>query len=443
VNISDAKKKLVLMAAIASTCLLGANLSPIGQNAAASVVSAAHRRSTVSVGGAPRRVPYASPPASVPRTTHLANPKSSLRERAPLAEKHWEHNGWLKTGAIERHHFWLTGPFDHFWHARLFVLRHERLFWWRHHRLYDLYWLGQGWEYADWWYYGHHPSTRPANENSTANSTVAENDSTAPVATITAAAEVRPSDVALRNQALVVLASLQLTDSQLTTVRGALDHLSLAGDAVDSDVIDSLVAQNPSCGVAINRLYRDLVTTNDQQTAADEETLLQLQDKFQFNAESTVVISDDAKVQANVIFDTLTPKQIAQYMALRGQIVPDPVEILMDGLDQCRHVSDADFQEYSRCLAQRIAVLDAGLDDNVNQPIIIRVKQLLAEARPLSDQQFAAQRNDFQQEAQRLVIGDAIDVITHAVQWDLATFMANPQAKAMTDVRARQTESGA
>jgi len=441
-NFADVRKKFVLMAAIAGTCLLGGSPSPIGQSAAASVVSVPHRRSTVSAGGAPRRVPYASSPTSVPKGIHRTEPKASLRERATQAEKHWEHNGWVKTGAIERHHFWLTGPFDHFWHARLFVLRRERLFWWRHHRLYDLYWLGQGWGYADWWYYGHHSSTRPSNQNSTAN-TVADNDSPAPVATTTTAADVRPSDVALRNQALGVLASLQLTDSQLTTVRGALDHLSLAGDAVDSDVIDTMVAQNPSCGVAINHLYRDLVTTDDEQAASDQETLFQLQDKFQFNAESAVVISDDAKVQASVIFDTLTPKQIAQYMALRGQIVPDPVEILMDGLDQCRHVTDADFQEYSRCLAQRIAILGSGLDDTANQPIILRVKQLLAEARPLSDQQFAAQKNDFREEAQRLLTGDAIDVITHAVQWDLATFMANPQAKAMTDVHARQTEPGA
>jgi hypothetical protein len=441
VNFLDARKKLILMAAITGTCLLGANPSPVGQSAGAAVVTMPHRRSTVAPGGGPRRVPYASPPASAPRSAHPASPRPSLRERAPSADKHWEHNGWIKTGAIERHHFWLTGPFDHFWHARLFVLRRERLFWWRHHRLYDLYWLGQGWEYADGWYYGHHPSTRPTSGNSTANSTVAENDSTLP-AVSTAGAEVRPSDVALRNQALIVLGSLQLTDTQWTTIRGALDHLSLAGDAVDSDVIDSSVAQNPSCGVAINHLYRDLVMTDDDQAAADQEILFQLQDRFQFNAESAVVVSDDARVQAQVIFDTLTPRQIAQYMALRGQIVPDPVEILMDGLDQCRHLTDPDFQEYSRCLSQRIAILGAGLDDDANQPIMLRVKQLLAEARPLSDRQFAAQKNGFQQEIQRLLTGDAIDVITHAVQWDLASFMANPQAKAMMDVRSRQTGSG-
>jgi hypothetical protein len=422
---------MALLAAVVGTCLAGVNPSSGGPARAVP-----HREPAFGAGGAPRRVPYAPPLKSVPAAAHRPAAQPALRDTATDAAKHWERTGWIKTGAIERHHFWLTRPFDHYWHDRAYFFR-SRWWWWHHHHLWQLLWLGQGWAYWNGWYYGHWVTTQPSVADSETNTnTVADAGPTG-----STAAAVQPSDLALRNQALNVLDGLQLSDNQLDVVHGALDHLSLAGEPVDADVINTTLDGKADCVAAINRLYADSAAGNEEQAAADLDQVYQLEDKYEVNFDPTVVVSDDARVQAKVIFDALTPRQIAQYLAVRGQVVPDPSQILVSALDQCRHLTDADFDEYTRCLQERLSVLVIGLDAAQANGVTRQVKALLREVRPLSDEDFASQKDDLQARAEQAVVCDPIDVIEHAVEWDLANFMANPQAKAMTDMRARQSQA--
>jgi hypothetical protein len=430
-KISRTARKMTLLAAVVGTCLVGANPS----SAVLAVHAIAHREPTHVAGGAPRRVPYAPPLKSVPATMHRPVARPALRENAIAAEKHWEHTGWVKTGAIERHHFWLTRPFDHIWHDRGYFYR-PRWWWWHHHHLWQLLWLGQGWAYWHGWYYGHWITTQPSVIVSQSTNVVADAGPSVSVATAVA-----PSDLALRNQALDVLDGLQLTDNQFDVVHGALDHLSLAGDPVDADVINTAIDKKADCVAAIHRLYADSASGNDEQAALDMDQVYKLEDKYEINFDPTVVVSDDARVQAKVIFDVLTPRQIAQYLAVRGQVVPDPSQILLSALDQCRHLTDADFEEYSRCLAERLVVLTHGLDSPPDDTVERQVKALLRDARPLSDEEFASQKDDLRSRSEQAVACDPIELIHHAVEWDLANFMANPQAKAMSDMRARQVQA--
>jgi hypothetical protein len=430
-KISRAGRKMTLLTAVVGTCLV--SVSPSSAVQPAHVV--AHREPGLAAGGTPRRVPYAPPLKSVPAAIQHPVARAALRESAAAADKHWDRAGWIKTGAIERHHFWLTRPFDHFWHDRAYSFR-PRWWWWHHHHLWQLLWLGQGWAYWHGWYYGHWITTQPSVADSQTTNVVAD----AGPADSTATA-VQPSDLALRNQALNVLDGLQLSDNQLDVVHGALDHLSLAGEPIDADVINTTIDKNADCVAAINRLYTDSAAGDEEQASSDLDQVYRLEDKYEVNFDPTVVVSDDARVQAKVIFDALTPRQIAQYLAVRGQVVPDPSQILISALDQCRHLSDADFDEYARCLGERLSVLVNGLDAPPANGVSRQVKALLREARPLSDEDFASQKDDLQSRAGSAVACDPIELIQHAIEWDLANFMANPQAKAMTDMRARQIQA--
>jgi hypothetical protein len=430
-KISRAARKMTLLAAVVGTCLIGVN--PLSAVEPAHV--AGHREPGLAAGGAPKRVPYAPPLKSVPAAAHRPAPQPALRDTAANADKHWDHAGWVRTGAIERHHFWLTGPLDHFWHNHAYFIR-TRWWWWHHHHLWQLAWLGQGWAYRHGWYYGHWVTTQPSVASSeTTNAFVNARPAPSGVSAVV------PSDLALRNQALNVLDGLQLSDNQFGVVRGALDNLSLAGDPVDADVINTAIDNKADCVAAINRLYTDSAAGNDEQAASDLDQVYRLEDKYEVNFDPTVVVSDDARVQAKVIFDALNSRQIAQYLAVRGQVVPDPSQILNSALDQCRHLSDADFNEYTRCLGERLSVLVNGLDAPPANGLTRQVKALLREARPLSDEDFASQKEDLQSRAERAVACDPIDLIQHAIEWDLANFMANPQAKTMTDMRARQIQA--
>lgn len=388
---------------------------------AATMPSMPHRRTSFPAGAAKHR-PYAPTPAEAAAARKAAHGYQPLRVAAATATKKWSRTGWMITGGIERRHFWLTHPMDAAWRGHLFFLARERIFWWHHRHLYYLWWLGQGWEYR-------HSTTRTSTRPSQ-------------VAFVEGLREIRPSDTALRVHALSVLTGLRLTSDQFGSVQGALGQMSDAGDVVDADVIDNILLTNPGCLDTLDQLYKDSILSNDDQIVDDRNRLLFLQDKYQVCVDPTIVVTDAARSHAQKIFGLLNASQIASYVADRAQAVPDVTEMLMAGLDQCRQISDSDFDEYSHCLALRIAVLTTGLDSGANQPIIDRVEQMLRQARGLNDAAFAEQRPAFQLEGHEIETKcDPINQIEYAIQWDIASFLANPQAKGMTALRARQIQA--
>jgi hypothetical protein len=218
--------------------------------------------------------------------------------------------------------------------------------------------------------------------------------------------------------------------------------MSDAGNVVDEDVVDNILTTKPECLDTLNQLYKDSVLSNDDDAIRDRNRLLNLEDKYQVCVDPTIVVTDAARSQARQVFALLNPTQIASYLATRGQVVPDVTEVLMAGIDQSRQVADADFVDFSHCLAERVAVLTTGLDPADNEPVVRHVEEMLAEARNLNQGAFANQRADFEREAHGIEAScGPMDLIDHSIQWDIACFLANPQAKAMTTIRARQIQA--
>jgi hypothetical protein len=406
----------LILTVLMPACLLALTTIGIAPSAR---VSIPHRQPSFSRSG-PKSVPYAPPLSNVSIGKNSARVYQPLHTASINAHRNWSRTGWLVTGGIERRHFWLVRPMDAVWHGRLVSFGHERIFWWRHPRLYYVLWLGQGWEYNNE-PSSTQPTTRPG------------------LVTGLAIERTRPSTVALRVKAFSVLNSLQLTGDQFNSLQGALAKLSDAGEVVDADVIDDVLETNPRCLDSLDHLYIDYVQTNDDQLIADRDRLLYLEDKSQACLDPTVVVTDEARAQAQQVFHTLTAGQIASYLATRGRIVPDVSDVLMAGLDQSRQLSAADFADFSQCLAERVAVLTTGLDATANQPVITRVNEMFERARGLSDAAFTEQRAEFERQSHGIERScDPVDLINHGIQWDLATFLSNPQAKAMMALRARQ-----
>jgi hypothetical protein len=370
--------------------------------------------------GPPIQRPYEPAPSDVRIVQKSSNDYHPLNTSAATASKKWSRNTWIETGGIERRHFWLVHPLDTAWEKRLVAFVQEREFWSHHQHLINLCWLGQGWIYLD-------STTQPT---------------TFPSELIwMGPARVRPSTVALRVHALRVLQSLHLTSGQFHSLQESLSQMTDAGDVVDADVVDNILTTKPDCYATLNSLYRDSVLSNDDQSAADGQRLLSLEDKYQVSVEPTVVVTDAAREQAQKVFAMMNPPQIASYLATRAQVVPNVAEVLMAGMDESRKIADVDFGDYCNCLAERIAVLTTGLDPEANEPVIARVKQMLAEARNLNESAYEDQRSDFQNEIRGIEENcGAIQMIAHSIQWDIACFLSNPQAKGMTTIRARQLQ---
>jgi hypothetical protein len=414
--------QVVLILAIPTTCLMA-----ITQAVNSPTRSAPHRRPSII-----KHMPYAAP-QHTEESLSKRGPREPLPNAAKKALKTWRHAGWIATGGVERRHYWLARPVDIMWHNHLVFFNRQRAFWWHHRHLYYLWWLGQGWEYLD----ESQAATRPARSLAGGGGGTVASDVIAPE--IIAPGKDRPSDVALRVQALSVLNGLQLTKDQFASLQDSLAQMTDAGNVVDADVIDNILDTKPGCLGTLKQLYKDFVLSNDDLVIDDQAALFSLEDKYQVCVDPTVVISPEASQEATQIFQLLSGGQIASYLAARGQVVPDPTDILMEGLNQCRQLSARDFIDYSNCLAERFAVLTSGLDVSADQPVVHEVKGMLERARALNNSDFAAQRSDFEQEARHIEQRcDPLDLVNHGIEWDLANFVANPQAKAMIAIRARQ-----
>jgi hypothetical protein len=409
-KITTTIRQALLVLAFPATCLLAVTAAP-------EHVSAPHR-SPAPV----KHTPFAAAPKNVAVGRSHRQPPKPLHLTVEKAHKVWHHDGWIRTGGIERHHYWLVSATDIGWHHHLVYWHRERYFWWHHPRIDYLVWLGQGWEYRDF----HSATTRKSTSNVVVINTTPS------------------SDVALRVEALSVMDGLQLTSDQFDAVQNVIGGMTDAGEVIDAGAIDDMLAEHPAFRETMDQLYKDYILSDDDQVLGDRSRLLQLQDKYRCSVVPTIGVTDEARAQASQIYALLTPGQIASYLAVRGQSVPDPTAILMSGLEESRHLSDSAFSAYRDNLSARMAILTLGMQSADQDSVIGEVDDLLERARPLSDADFAVQRLDFLQSAQRLAARCApIDLLRHAIKWDLATFLSNPQAKAMASIRARQVETPA
>jgi hypothetical protein len=206
--------------------------------------------------------------------------------------------------------------------------------------------------------------------------------------------------------------------------------------------------RGPSTEPTGSNVYRETLRhLRDALAAGDDDKVNKLQDKLDSLRESEKLeldtdfpIHDAARAKAGAVLAMLSTNQVANYVALHADDIPGATEVLLDGINQCRGQSDADYQALRREATEEVGVLLAGVDQKATTPIEKQVGDLLDKAHRMSDTDFKAQADDLRTAAKKITENsDPIEGLRHWLQRDIATLLANPQAGPAINARLHKT----
>ncbi len=185
-------------------------------------------------------------------------------------------------------------------------------------------------------------------------------------------------------------------------------------------------------------LQRTLVQLREALVKEDEDQVEKLGEKLDKLRKAEKVTFDDevelteaARRRASEALKLLTGRQVAAYLGATADDIQDPVALVIDALAKVRSMSDDDWKELRDDVADRVALLVAGLDDERADEVSERVAAILIEAHNLSDEQFKTRRPGLEKEA-RKVRGDLgpTDVLRNILERTLAEVLSNPRLPA-------------
>jgi hypothetical protein len=238
--------------------------------------------------------------------------------------------------------------------------------------------------------------------------------------------------VSLEVAALQLLNQLELTPSQMEALAKTAKGIALketkrepakASDKYRQTVLD----------------LRDALVKGDQDRIDElNDTLDDLKDSDKPELDDDVEICDDARRLAPETLRLLSARQLATYLGLYGDDLPDPAASLRDALEKAPGADDKEWKDLRDDTAVEVGWLVAGLDAAQAQKVSDKAGALLDRAHKLKPDEFKEQRADLEKAA-REVLGNVgpLDVVRHVVERDLAELLSNPQLPAALDARLK------
>lgn len=235
-------------------------------------------------------------------------------------------------------------------------------------------------------------------------------------------------DLEMQVAALSKLHDLELTTAQLKQLK------ALAAQ--------SEPAKAPAAGLSSEAYQSALSALRDALLGDDDEKIGTAQDRVDTLREQAKLgdapdptVTDSALKQAPAAVSLLTVTQIASYIAANEDDVSDPVEEMMDALDQLSDKPGAD--EYAGIrseLVSEVALMVAGPDKTAQQPIAKKVSDWLDSAHAVNPDKLDSERGNFERSA-RQIVGkiDAFRSLRHWMQQEMATLLSNPALPAALD----------
>jgi hypothetical protein len=180
--------------------------------------------------------------------------------------------------------------------------------------------------------------------------------------------------------------------------------------------------------------------------AKDSDAIDKLQDELEILGEKEnptiddrVQVTETARKRAADAFRLLRPSQLAFCIARVAADVFDPVERLVESLEEVRAMTDEEWKEQRSDIADEISASVAGSDSVKVQKVSADVNALLHKARGLSKAEFQKQQPELQKAA-RKIIGDVtpLDVVRRQVELDLANLLSNPRLPQALQARLKK-----
>jgi hypothetical protein len=179
------------------------------------------------------------------------------------------------------------------------------------------------------------------------------------------------------------------------------------------------VKMTPEYEKAMSAYRKALLAGDDDKIADADDKLSDIRDKDPDSPEAEIDATESARKAAPQMLALLHPSQIAGYMSEHADDVPDPVQTLLDAVDEMAK-SPNDSASIKSEAAEQVAMLLVGLDPSQQAPIIKKVNDWFDQLKSKRDTAEASARE---------IVGkpDPMQCLRHWLERDLADLLANPE----------------
>jgi hypothetical protein len=174
---------------------------------------------------------------------------------------------------------------------------------------------------------------------------------------------------------------------------------------------------------------RDALVKDDEQKIESLQAKLDgLRDKEPPDLDDEIEITDAAELEVQRLLNMLSPQQVVAYADSLGDELPDPVDLIQDGLEEGRELKGAEWESTRDELAEKVSWLVGGLNGENTSKIEEQVTKYLD-----SKHSAAGKPGDLESEIRKLVGSPGpIVVLNNILEHDLAVLLSNPQLEHAT-----------
>ena len=185
---------------------------------------------------------------------------------------------------------------------------------------------------------------------------------------------------------------------------------------------------------------RNALVEGDDDDLIDQlqEELEDLTQKEKPDLDDGIEVTDTARLRAPDLVRSLSPRQVAFYLASHAEEIPEPVERIREALSTVRNLDPAEWKQVRTAVSEEVAGV-AGLNAEKTAQVSDQVVQLLIQARAMTEEEFKAERPELEKTA-REIVGNLgpLDVLRHFLAQDLAELLSNPRLAAAIDARQKR-----
>jgi hypothetical protein len=179
---------------------------------------------------------------------------------------------------------------------------------------------------------------------------------------------------------------------------------------------------------ALAELREALIANDEAKIEALKERVDDLQAKESPDLDDDIELSDSAEIEAGRLLNLLTPQQIVAYADSLADDLPEPVQSIVDGLEDGRGLKAEEWQAARDELAERVSWLVCGISGE-------KTAKLEQDVSAFLDRKHGEQGNSGDREGEiRKLVGSPGPVIllSNVLEHDLAELLSNPHLGAVT-----------
>ena len=179
---------------------------------------------------------------------------------------------------------------------------------------------------------------------------------------------------------------------------------------------------------ALAELREALIANDEAKIEALKERVDDLQAKESPDLDDDIGISDAAEIEAGRLLNLLSPQQIVAYADSLADDLPEPVQSIVDGLEDGRELKGEQWQAARDELAERVSWLVSGISGE-------KTAKLEQDVAAFLDRKHGEQGNSGDRESEiRKLVGSPgpIVLLSNVLEHDLAELLSNPHLEGVT-----------